>query len=742
MVDQIIRPWDLPNRPSPNSSEKIPVDNGSTVGGATVESIVLSGRPTASKEEAEAGSDAIKAMTPLTSKQALVAQGTALFASQSQGVLAETAVQQADVGTAAYEDVGYFATSEQGAKADTSVQEVIQGENISIDNSDPSRPIVSYLGSAIPDGSITDIKIAPDSILHNRMTGFVDVRDFGAIPDDAWNGTTILTNGTDSTTAIRNAIAYAIANKIGIVYAPGKYRITDTLVMDTGVYTQSISLQGDGSTSRIRNTGAQDAIHFSTTQFLKNSSIKNIEIYCMATAGHGINIKYGCTVCRFENVNIAVLNPSKSTYFGDYSAFAVGDGGVFDTVWSGGDLSLPGDGSSTVAGFRFITNGTTFNENIVENIRPYYGGIVQFFSIVNNHTTSYLTNNTFRNINFEVCKGGGFVMASATGFLLQNLSFWDEDLYVNHLVDFVTGTGYDSTANTIMGMKRHGGTLASGVRDIYLQAANDTTVINLGTQASDIPSYNWNSKRVTVIGGVVSGELNPSQRNRVGALNVLPTMFSGTAYIDALHVGGFGTTDGSIINYSGGYTSVINQLASSGIKLEARNAANAARQAFLSGAAFFPLPDNTIALGDGSARWTVVYAATGAINTSDERSKQDIEAIPDEWLNAWGDVEFYRYKMRSAVEAKGSDARWHVGVVAQRIQDAFSARGIDAFEIGLLCLDKWNAKDAVIDEDGNTVSPSREAGEMFGVRYEEALVMESAFQRREIEKVKKMVQGK
>jgi hypothetical protein len=74
MVDQIIRPADLPNRASPNASEKIPVDNGSNVGGATVESIVLAGRPTASQAEAEAGTDPIKAMTPLTTKQAIDAQ--------------------------------------------------------------------------------------------------------------------------------------------------------------------------------------------------------------------------------------------------------------------------------------------------------------------------------------------------------------------------------------------------------------------------------------------------------------------------------------------------------------------------------------------------------------------------------------------------------------------------------------------------------------------------------------------
>lgn len=44
------------------------------------------------------------------------------FATAAQGDLADTAVQPADIGTAAAEDVGAFATAAQGAKADTAVQ--------------------------------------------------------------------------------------------------------------------------------------------------------------------------------------------------------------------------------------------------------------------------------------------------------------------------------------------------------------------------------------------------------------------------------------------------------------------------------------------------------------------------------------------------------------------------------------------------------------------------------------------
>lgn len=131
-----------------------------------------------------------------------------------------------------------------------------------------------------------------------------------------------------------------------------------------------------------------------------------------------------------------------------------------------------------------------------------------------------------------------------------------------------------------------------------------------------------------------------------------------------------------------------------------------------------PASDATRVLGTSIARWDVVYSATGTINTSDEREKTDIGDIPDEWLDAWGDVEWSRYKWQSAIARKGDGARWHLGLVAQRVRDAFTARGLDPFAIGLLCYDEWEE------------SEDTPAGNRFGLRYEEAFALEAAWQRR------------
>ena len=89
MVD--IRVKDLPLGTA-NASKLLAMDL-TTTERATIKDIVFAGRPAASQAEAEAGVNAEKVMTPLTSKQALLAQAGTTFASAVQGGKADTALQ-------------------------------------------------------------------------------------------------------------------------------------------------------------------------------------------------------------------------------------------------------------------------------------------------------------------------------------------------------------------------------------------------------------------------------------------------------------------------------------------------------------------------------------------------------------------------------------------------------------------------------------------------------------------------
>lgn len=155
---------------------------------------------------------------------------------------------------------------------------------------------------------------------------------------------------------------------------------------------------------------------------------------------------------------------------------------------------------------------------------------------------------------------------------------------------------------------------------------------------------------------------------------------------------------------------------------------------FSGGAEVYPNVDNTSNLGKSSFRWATVYAATGTINTSDENEKDSIKPIDDAALRAWGRVQYSQFKFRDAVAKKGDGARWHFGLVAQRVKEAFEAEGLDAFEYGLLCFDEWDDQEEQRDDEGRIVVPGCKAGSRYGVRYEEALALECAYLRSQLGK--------
>ncbi|WP_256819160.1 tail fiber domain-containing protein [Pseudomonas putida] len=155
-----------------------------------------------------------------------------------------------------------------------------------------------------------------------------------------------------------------------------------------------------------------------------------------------------------------------------------------------------------------------------------------------------------------------------------------------------------------------------------------------------------------------------------------------------------------------------------------------------------PSSDNSRPLGEAAFRWSQLHAGTATINTSDERLKTDIQSVEDALLDAWAKVEYFQYRFTDAVEGKGADARVHVGVLAQRVQEVFAESGLDPFAYGLLCHDAWEARSAVYDEDtGDELYPAMVAGDRYGVRYEEALALEAALTRRTMKRLEERLSG-
>lgn len=198
-----------------------------------------------------------------------------------------------------------------------------------------------------------------------------------------------------------------------------------------------------------------------------------------------------------------------------------------------------------------------------------------------------------------------------------------------------------------------------------------------------------------------------------------------------------------------------------------------------------PASANTGYVGTSATSWAGGYTQTAFTVTSDERQKSrpvmlargSLEPVQttdsrlmespyaDKILDAWAEVDFVQFQFIDRIEAKGDDgARWHFGIIAQRAKEAFERHGLDPHQFAFFCYDpeetipavyesvpaKYEVVPAVYDTEGKLVSPellvmtepaheklvaeSYVVGEKYGIRYEEALVMEAALQRRNLER--------
>ena len=110
-----------------------------------------------------------------------------------------------------------------------------------------------------------------------------------------------------------------------------------------------------------------------------------------------------------------------------------------------------------------------------------------------------------------------------------------------------------------------------------------------------------------------------------------------------------------------------------------------------------------------SGRWNQLYATNTSISTSDVRLKQNIEPLDEAEKRVGITLKglIKKYKWKSAAERKGDAARYHVGVIAQDVEQAFIDEGLDGFNYGILCRDiEWvnpDPQDETIEKDGQKI---------------------------------------
>ncbi len=141
-------------------------------------------------------------------------------------------------------------------------------------------------------------------------------------------------------------------------------------------------------------------------------------------------------------------------------------------------------------------------------------------------------------------------------------------------------------------------------------------------------------------------------------------------------------------------------------------------------------------MGTASTPWGTAYLQVAPVIVSDrEHKEQETELdAAEKRVAARCKLLVRKYKLKESVREKGASARWHIGVIAQDVADAFRAEGLDPFAYGIVCYDEWDEQpeiqevDEVLSDDGQEVivpyvayRPYRAAGSKYQIRYDELL---------------------
>jgi hypothetical protein len=121
--------------------------------------------------------------------------------------------------------------------------------------------------------------------------------------------------------------------------------------------------------------------------------------------------------------------------------------------------------------------------------------------------------------------------------------------------------------------------------------------------------------------------------------------------------------------------------------------------------------DNVIDLGKIDSRFDDIFATNGTIQTSDRNEKQDIEILSEAEARVAVACKglLRKFRWKDKVAEKGDEARIHFGIIAQDLQDAFAAEGLDAGRYAMFISSTWT------DEE------TGEERTRLGVRYPELL---------------------
>jgi hypothetical protein len=483
------------------------------------------------------------------------------------------------------------------------------------------------------------------------------------------------------------------------------------------------------------------------------------------------------------------LGGTANSAFGE-DALVFNDSGSYNTAHGARALfSNTTASNNTAVGYQAgYTNVTGTNQTFIGNQAGYQTTGNYNTAIGNSagYNTTSGTWNTFLGVNAGPNSGtastgsynvavGGTALQNMNGAAANNTAVGYQSLYTNTTASNNTAVGYQAgykntsgTRNTFLGVFT-GFEVSTGQSNTYVGYTSGPNGIastgSYNTAVGDSSLYSNNSGTNNTAVGYQAGYTNSTGQNLVAIgyqagytsnanNSTYVGYFAGQETTGTLNtfVGvngvGYKVTTGTKNVIIGGYSGLAAPISQTGSNNIVLSDGDGNPRFYINGGndtAFFrttpassqgmqvdkdqvyPSTDNAISLGLGSFRWSVVYAATGTINTSDVNSKQQIRNLDTAEKAVATRIKglIKAFKFNDAVTKKGDDARIHVGVIAQEVQASFVAEGLDPTRYALFCSDTWYEVDGKTSETANEPftadTPNSVSVTKLGIRYDELL---------------------
>lgn len=536
----------------------------------------------------------------------------------------------------------------------------------------------------------------------------------GVVAAGTWNGSTITTGygGTGVTSTPSNG-QLLIGNGSGYSLSTLTAGTNITITNSSGGITIAASGGGSGTVTSVAASGGTTGLTFSGSPITTSGTLTLGGTLAAANGGTGSSSLTGAGIVtttdtqtisgqkNFTNFSCTYAGTTYATtnaYFGENSSYAV-IGGVNGVVLASGG-TYPGTsryvGDSTA--FRPSTTATYSSGTLSQRWTTVYSQNLDLSGVVAagtwNGSTIGISYGGTGSTTQSGARASLGVPAAPTGSSAQ--------LLANN------GAGEFSNVSVGTGLSYSGGTLS---------ATNTGTVTSV--------SGSGGSTGLTLTGGPIttSGTLTLGGTLATGSGGMGASSLTGAGIVtitDTQTISGVKTFSSTSNAFVGATYKTSNAYFYDDTSYAVLGGLNGVLMAYGSypGTVIFagdsntwrPTVDNTRALGTASFRYTVVYATTGTINTSDASQKQQVRELSDVEQRVAQRVKklIRAFKWNDAVEAKGEDARIHFGVIAQDVQEAFAAEGLDASKYGLFCSDTWT------NSDGSSQT-------RLGVRYSELL---------------------